>query len=274
MKPKSALGRGLDALLGESGGAVRRVLEVDIHRLKPNPKQPREKFDRHALEELSRSIVERGILQPILVRPADGSYEIIAGERRWRAAQEAGLHSVPVLVHEVGDGQMIEMALIENIQRQDLNPAEEARAYRVLVEDLEQTQEEVAKRVGKERATVANTLRLLQLQPEALAALEGGRITAGHAKAILSLKKKEAQGALLKAILARGLSVRQAEGYKAAPRPLPRRPDPDTAEASTEMAKKTGLRVEIRRRGAGGQVVFHFSGEEELNRIFELIVGK
>ena len=278
MKPKSVLGRGLDSLLGGAGLESKRVLEVEVHRLRPNPNQPRKHFGAEALEDLARSVAQRGVLQPILVRTAGEGFEIVAGERRWRAAQKAGLQRVPVLVHEVSDAQMLEVALVENLQREDLNPVEEARAYRVLVEDLDMTQEEVAKRVGKERATVANSLRLLNLQPPALDALERGLITPGHAKAILAHKRKEDQTALLHAVVARGLSVREAERFRAAQGPQPRKPgtgaDPDTAAAAQAMGRHLGLKVEIRRRGKGGDVVVRFRSEEDLNRIYEALVGR
>ena len=201
MNPKNALGRGLEALMSAPGPEPRRVLEVEIHRLHPNPRQPRGRFDEATLGDLTRSIEVSGVLQPILVRPADGGYEIVAGERRWRAAQKAGLHKVPVLVREVADVQMLELALVENLQRENLNPVDEARAYGVLVEDLGLSQDEVARRVGKERATVANMLRLLNLPAPSLRALETGKITVGHAKAILSHRKREEQDHLLDAIL-------------------------------------------------------------------------
>jgi|WetSurMetagenome_2_1015567.scaffolds.fasta_scaffold40308_3 ParB family transcriptional regulator, chromosome partitioning protein len=272
MNAKNALGRGLDALLSTPGSEPRRVLEVEIHRLKPNPRQPRARFEAETLEDLAQSIKSNGILQPILVRPSDGKYEIIAGERRWRAAQRAGLQRVPVLVREAADAQVLELALVENIQREDLNPVEEAHAYRVLIEDLNLSQEEVARRVGKERATVANTLRLLHLSQLALAALEAGQITTGHAKAILSHKKHEEQDELLEAILKRGLSVREAEAFRrrGARRTKHRKPvDADTAAAAERLAMEIGVPVEIRRKGRGGEVALRFKDEEELQRLFE-----
>lgn len=278
MKPKSVLGRGLDSLLGGAGPESRRVLEVEVHRLRPNPNQPRKHFDADALEDLARSVAQRGVLQPILVRTAGEGFEIVAGERRWRAAQKAGLQRVPVLVHEVSDSQMLEVALVENLQREDLNPVEEARAYRVLVEDLDLTQEEVARRVGKERATVANSLRLLNLQPPALEALERGLITPGHAKAILAHKRKEDQAALLHAVVARGFSVREAERFHSAPGREAKKSaaaaDPDTTAAAQAMERHLGLKVEIRRRGRGGDVVVRFRNEDDLNRIYEALIGR
>ncbi|MEW5763886.1 MAG: ParB/RepB/Spo0J family partition protein [Acidobacteriota bacterium] len=276
MHPKNVLGRGLDALIATPGPEARRVLEVEIHRLRPNPRQPRARFQEESLEDLARSISSNGILQPILVRPSDGSYEIIAGERRWRAAQKAGLHRVPVLVKEAADAQMLELALVENLQRDDLNPVEEARAYRLLVEDLELTQEEVARRVGKERATVANMLRLLHLSEPALSALEEGRISVGHAKAILSRRRREDQAALLDAILRRGLSVREAEAFRVREPRGPANPslDPDTEKAARTLGRHLGLRVEIQRRGKGGRVVVSFRNEDELQALYDRLLGE
>jgi ParB family chromosome partitioning protein len=266
----------LDALIGAPGPEAKRVLEVEVHRLKPNPRQPRARFPEESLEDLARSIASNGILQPILVRPADGAYEIIAGERRWRAAQKAGLHRVPVLVKEAADAQMLELALVENLQRDDLNPVEEARAYRLLVEDLELTQEEVARRVGKERATVANMLRLLHLSEPALTALEEGRITVGHAKAILSRRRREDQSALLESILRRGLSVRESEAFRvpeARERSAPSM-DPDTEKAARTLGRHLGLRVDIQRRGKGGRVVVTFRSEDELQVLYDRLLGE
>lgn len=270
--PKKVLGRGLDALISAPSSEGKRVLELDIHRLKPNPAQPRERFEEGALEELSASIKANGILQPIMVRPVDGHYEIIAGERRWRAAQRAGLHQVPVIVREVADEKLLELALVENLQREDLNPVEEARAYHTLVEDLGFTQEEVARRVGKERATVANMLRLLNLPALALKALESGQITVGHAKAVLARKGREEQEGLLAQVLSRGLSVREAERWapKGAPPKKPAR-DPETESAQRAMAARLGLPVALVRSGKGGTVTIRFKDEGELHHLYELI---
>ncbi len=269
--PKNVLGRGLEALISNPGPEGRRVLEADIHRLKPNPRQPRERFSEAALAELADSIAANGVLQPILVRPANGHYEIIAGERRWRAAQKAGLHHVPVIVRDVADSQLLELALVENLQREDLNPVEGARAYKELIEEVGLTQEEVARRVGKERATVANSLRLLHLPLLALKALEAGQITVGHAKALLALRKREEQEGLLKAILSRGLSVREAERWRTRPRCPVRRLDADTEAAARLLASKFGLPVAIARRGRGGTVSIRFKNEEELQHLFDLV---
>ncbi len=277
MNAKNALGRGLDALLNAPGSEPRRVLEVEVHRLQPNPSQPRARFETEALEDLARSIRANGVLQPILVRPSNGKYEIIAGERRWRAAQRAGLQRVPVIVRETADAQMLELALVENLQREDLNPVEQARAYQVLVEDLDLSQEEVARKVGKERATVANTLRLLHLPKMALDALEAGQITTGHAKAILSQKRRDEQEALLEEVLKRGLSVREAEAFHRrvqAKARGKRAVDPDTAAAAQRLSMELGMPVEIRRRGRGGEVSVRFRDEQELHRLFQWLQGQ
>ncbi len=276
MNPKKALGRGLDALISAPGPEPRRVLEVEVHRLHPNPKQPRTQFDNDHLGELAQSISENGVLQPILVRPHDGGYEIIAGERRWRAAQKAGLQKVPVLIKEVADAQLLELALVENLQREDLNPVEEARAYRVLTGDIGLTQEEVAARVGKDRATVANMLRLLNLSERALEALEAQMISVGHAKAILARRRRDEQDTLLAAIVAKGLSVRAAETYQVKPqasRAGRKEQDPDTREAATRVSRLVGLPVEIRRKKAGGEMAIRFRNEQELQHLFEWLHG-
>ena len=274
MAAKKALGRGLDALIKTGGRGTGRVFDVEVHRLRPNAAQPRERFDKKGIGELAQSILEQGILQPLLVRPVDDGYEIIAGERRWRAAQKAGLHRVPVLVREAADAEMLEVALVENLQRENLNPVDEARAYKVMVEEFGRTQEEVAKRVGKERATVANVLRVLNLPEAALASLQSGAITIGHAKALLAQKEVVDRGALLEAILKKGLSVREAENFKKGKKDkaiLVKHEDPDTAEAAKQLSRLLGLSVTIHRRGRGGDVSFRFRNETELQHLYEWI---
>jgi ParB family transcriptional regulator, chromosome partitioning protein len=273
-KSPKRLGRGLDALLGGPAPESRRVLEMDIHRIHPNPSQPRKAFREGGLSELADSIRANGILQPILVRHVDGGYEIIAGERRWRAAQAAGLHQVPILVKDVEEEKRLELALVENLQREDLNPVEEARAYRLLIDELGYTQETVAEKVGKDRATVANMLRLLKLPDSGLKALEEGMITIGHAKAILARRKQDDQQALLEQIVAKGLSVREAEKRSKAAAPRnPMREDPDTKAASRKLSGRIGLPVAIQRRGKGGRVVIAFQNEDELQRLYDVIFG-
>lgn len=274
MSAKKALGRGLDALIKPPESGSGKVLQVDVSRLHPNPEQPRGKFDGDSLKELAASIRSQGVLQPILVRRAENGYEIVAGERRWRAAQGAGLHRVPVIVKDIDDDSLLEVALVENLQREDLNPVEEAKAYKLLIERFKLTQEKVAKRVGRERATVANSLRLLKLPPGALKALEGGTISTGHAKAILSLEGDTKRGELLDAIVRKGLSVRQAEEFKSRGSAGGRKvakTDPDTADAAYRLTKLLGLKVVIRRRGNGGAVNISFKNEKELQHIYDWI---
>ena len=210
MAKEHGLGRGLGALIPRGLGTPSGLVDVDVNAISPNPKQPRSVWDETALSELADSIKAHGILQPLIVTRSGARYTLVAGERRWRAAKLAGLATVPALVKDTSPSQLLEMALIENIQREDLGPLEEAAAYKQLIEDLGLTQEEVSKRVGKSRSTVANSLRLLNLLPEAKEALERGQITEGHARTILSLPTPEQQRKLLSSILA-GLTVRQAE---------------------------------------------------------------
>lgn len=273
MPKRTGLGRGLDALLGDLGGdGEREVLLCDVQDLKPNPFQPRKGVEEE-LEELARSLKEKGLLQPLLVRRKGDGYEIIAGERRWRAAIRAGLKRVPVMVRDVTDREALELALVENLQRRDLNPLEEAEAYKRLIEEFGYTQEEVARRVGKERSSVANALRLLKLPPEAKQALRDGRITAGHARAILAAPTPEVQSALLKRILTEGLSVREAERVatpKASPKKAPVL-DPDLQILLEELQRILGTRIRLRLSGKGGRLEVEFYSLEDLERIIAII---
>ncbi len=258
----SGLGRGLDALLPKlPGGMVR----VPIGSIRPNPRQPRKRFSEESLAELAQSIREKGLLQPLIVRPLGEGYELVAGERRYRAALMAGLEEVPVLIKDLSDGEALELALIENLQREDLSPVEEARGYQALVE-MGLTQEEIARRVGKARSTVTNALRLLQLPQEVLEALDRGEITAGHARALLMLEPEDRLWGL-KEILKKGLSVRQAEALRerlAEARPRPREPSP----LSLELSRHLGLPVEVQGEKRG-RVVIRFNSEEELQYLLE-----
>lgn len=276
-KVKKGLGKGLDALLPPGPMDSRRILEIGITRLKPNKRQPREIMKDEAIDELVLSIREHGILQPILAHAVgDGNYEIIAGERRWRAAQKAGLSSVPVILKDIEEVEILEVALVENIQRENLNAIELAKAYKVFIDEFDYTQEELSKKVGKERATVANTLRLLTLPESCKKALYEELITVGHAKAILSAKHRDEQERILLEIIRKGLSVREAEklaSAKASPRPArhEQKRDPNELAAEREMGKKLGMKVEIKRSGKGGSVSIHFGSDEELNHIYEWI---
>lgn len=267
----------------------RAPLEIGIDLLEPNDYQPRAGFEDARLEELAESIRASGVIQPIVVRPrGNGRYQIIAGERRWRAAQRAGLHSVPVVVRDVADDdrrRRLEMALIENLQREDLNPIEEARAYRRLAEEFGLRHEEIAARVGKDRSSVANTLRLLRLPDEVQAEVAAGRLSMGHARAIVSLAGEAEQRRVAREVLARGLSVRETEGIvkkiaapaassAGAPREAPKK-DVHTRAAEEQLRLALGTRVEIKRRGArGGTVEIAFSSEDELQRIYEYLVER
>lgn len=280
---KPALGRGLSALIPSArvdshAGGVRAV-GIDL--LDANKRQPRQAFDDNSLEELSRSIRRTGILQPILVTKEGARFRIVAGERRVRAARLAGLSEVPVIVREgVTDRDHLLLALIENLQRRDLAPLEEAEAYRHLKDDFGLTQEDVAERVGKDRATVANALRLLRLPAEVRAALDGGDLSAGHARALLALSSAADQEQLAKEIVRRGLSVRATEARVAGiqkgsgKKGKSRAVDADTRDAELRLGRALGTRVEIRRKRRGGEVRISFFSEEELIGLFErLSVG-
>jgi ParB family chromosome partitioning protein len=274
---KPALGKGLSALIPSSRdeGPKSGLLMVPLERLDANPRQPRRRFDEEGLAELSRSIQKAGILQPILVTRAGDRYRILAGERRARAARLAGLTDVPVVVREgIADRDHLLIALVENLQRRDLTALEEADAYRHLREDFGLTQEEVAERVGKDRATVANALRLLKLPAGIRAALEDGTLTAGHARALLALPSAADQEKLAKEIVRRGLSVRMAEARVAAlaggsVKRKDRRVDADTHDAELRLQRALGTKIEIHRRRRGGEVRVFFYSEEELIRLFE-----
>jgi ParB family transcriptional regulator, chromosome partitioning protein len=265
-KPRG-LGRGLDALLPKSDGGVR---QVPTEQLQVSPLQPRTAFDEGSLAELTASIADKGVVQPLIVRPHPEGYEIVAGERRYRAAQRAGLATVPVIVRTLTDRQTLEIAIVENLQREDLNAVEEARAFRRLL-DFGLTQEEVAQSVGKSRPAVANTLRLLTLPASALAALEAGEISAGHARAILAQSPEDRDWALQQ-VLKRGLSVRQAEALR---RPSPNggraaERDERYAELEEDLTRHVGTRVTIS-GGTRGTLNLHFHDPDELQRLLEVL---
>jgi len=278
---RRGLGRGLSALLGEAeeiahaADPAAGVREIPIELIHRNPDQPRQVFDEADLAELEASIRDKGVLQPILVRPSaarPGEFEIVAGERRWRAAQRAGLIAIPALVRELGDNEAFEIAIIENIQRADLNPIEEARAYSALMNRLGVTQEEAAKRVGKSRSHVANTMRLSALPEKVQDHLVAGRLTAGHARALLSVENAEA---LADRIVAEGLTVRDVEALArdkgAAPKKSsgPRKPakDADTASLEVDLEDALGMSVDITDRGGAGEVKIKYATLEQLDEI-------
>lgn len=261
------LGRGLDALLPRPEAGVRQLPLKD---LQVGSLQPRKRFDEAAIAELAASIVEKGVLQPLLVRPVEGGYEIVAGERRFRAAQLAGLGSVPVVVRELSDQQTLEAAIIENLQREDLDDLEEALAFQQLL-GFGLTQEAVAKAVGRSRSAVANTLRLLSLPPAAAEALAQRRITAGHARAVLAQPEDDRDWALQQ-VLQRALSVREAEALR---RPSPRSrgnggSERRYKELEARLTRHAGSKVRIA-GGSRGRIELHFTDEDELQRLLELL---
>jgi len=274
---RKALGKGLSALLPDPDAAppAEAGLEVPLESLEPNPFQPRGPIGAETLAELASSIRESGIVQPILVRRAGARLQIIAGERRWRAAQRLGLATVPVTVRDVPDDRLLELALVENIQRQELTPLEEAHAFQRLQQEFHLTQEEVARKVGRDRTTVANTLRLLRLGREIRDLIAAGRLDAGHGRALLGLERAEDQAALAREAVRRGLSVREVERRVAllrAPRRARGRKDPNTRAAEERLRAALGARVQISRRGKGGSLRIAFASEAELNRLFDALV--
>ena len=277
-KTRPALGRGLSALIPETAPPSRdQPTEVDLDRLTPNRSQPRTDVDESKLERLSRSVRGSGVIQPIVVRRIDGDrFEIVAGERRWRAAQMAGLLRVPVVVRDVPDDKLLEIALIENLQREDLNPIEVAEAYRRLIDERKMTQDGVAAVVGKDRATVANYARLLLLPPEVQADVAAGALTMGHARALLGLAEAAEQRRVAREVVDGGLSVRETEALvkKLANPPSPPTPrtaavDVHTQAAQDRLRVALGARVRIVRKGRKGRIEIDFGSEDELQRLFE-----
>lgn len=283
---RTRLGRGLAALMGDvgesAGSAARRrePLRLPVEFIRPNPRNPRRAFPEPELDQLAGSIRERGVIQPVLVRAVQGSgdgYEIVAGERRWRAAQKAGLHEVPVVILEASDRESLELAIIENVQRTDLNALEEAMGYRALVQDFGHSAEEIAKTVGKSRSHVANALRLLNL-PESVKTLLGeGRISAGHARALLALPDPEGTA---QQIIANGWNVRQVEALAQDDEEEPARPrkarasrprDPDTAALEQRLSNHLGLSVSILAQGRRGELRVRFRDLEQLEGLVRLL---
>jgi ParB family chromosome partitioning protein len=275
---RPALGRGLSALIPDAAppSAGERALEVDSDLLRPNRFQPRTTIDEAKIDELARSIRSNGIIQPIVVRTVDGGYEIVAGERRWRASQRAGLLKVPVVVRDIPEERLLAAALIENIQREDLNPIEEAHAYRRLVDEYQLTQEQIADAVGKDRSSVANFLRLLKLPEEVRANLGSGALTMGHARALLGLPDEASQLRVARDIVAKNLSVRETEALvKKSTQPAsakePAQKDVHTRAAEEKLRFVLGTRVRIERQRKGGRIEIDFESEDELQRLFEAL---
>lgn len=277
MKRTRALGRGLDALipLEDQPGGVVFMCPVDS--ITPHPEQPRQRFDPQRLAELVQTIKEKGVLSPVLVRSHGEGYQLVSGERRWRAAKLAGLKQIPAMLREVSDREALEISLIENIQREDLSPLEEARAYQALLELYNTTQEELAGRLGKDRSTLANSLRLLKLPKSAQEALERDEITAGHARCILSVRADQ-QESFLKAILARGLSVRGAEELARALNKKPQKPNAKKRELPPELAwvreklrSSLSTQVRIQHGRRKGAIIIEYYGDQDLDRILRLL---
>jgi ParB family transcriptional regulator, chromosome partitioning protein len=280
---RQPLGRGLSALLGDTKPVEEAVNEIDIDLIRPNPEQPRTRFAEAALEELAQSIAANGVVQPIVVRRAGDNYEIVAGERRWRASQKAGLRKIPAAIKDVSDDKLLELALIENIQRQELNPIEEANAYRKLIDTLGLTQEAVSTRVGKDRTLIATTLRLLKLPNDIQTLVEEGKLSAGHGRALLLSDDLAAQRRVARMVIEKGLSVRETErAMKQADHPRrrsiinmnPAKKDPNFEAAETKLRRKlaTGVRIIPNTTGTGGKVEIEYYNQQDLDRIYQTIM--
>lgn len=287
-RKKRALGRGLDALIPQGNLGVapqtdvtaKSYFECEVDLIQPNPFQPRTHFDAEELTQLSESIKNQGILQPLLVRRLSRGYELVAGERRLRAAKLAGLRQVPVVVKDVTDGEMIEMSIVENIQRENLNPIEEADAYQRLITEFGLTQEKTAERVGKSRSAVANFLRLRHLPDTIKTSISQGQVSMGHARALLSLNQSAQQNAVWRAIIKKGLSVRQTEALVkrllkndgAAVQPIPVTSEERHLAGITEdLSRRFGTKVQIKRRGKKGKVEIEFYSNDDLDRLLRLL---
>lgn len=281
-KMKSGLGKGLDVLIptAQEQDEIREPQVLKISQVEPNRDQPRKQFDQEALEELAGSIKQYGIIQPIIVSKKDDYYEIIAGERRWRAAKLAGLKEIPVVVKEYSEKEIAEISLIENIQRENLNPIEEARAYKSLIEEYELTQEELSERISKSRAQIANTMRLLKLHEEVQKMLTDGRLTAGHARALLGLEIEEEQRKVAEKIVQETLSVRQTEDLvrriNNPPQPSQKSKKPENSvfykDLERRMTETLGTKVRINQKSPGkGRIEINYFSEDELDRIYTML---
>lgn len=285
---RKALGRGLSALISEEIIKINgeELLELDLDLIEPNPEQPRTQFTEKNLDELTQSIKINGVVQPIIVRRKGGRFQIIAGERRWRAAQRAELRKIPAVVKEVADEKLLELALIENIQRQELNPIEEAKAYKNLVENIGLTQEMIAERVGKNRTVITTHLRLLRLPNDIQKLVEEEKISAGHARALLMTEDDEAQRRIARKIIEMSLSVRETEkavkrinkgeGQVTENKEVVRKSDPNVRAAETKLRRYLGTNVQVLPdgKGTGGKIEIEYYSEADLDRIYNLILKK
>lgn len=279
---KIVLGRGLDALIPDIGGVEdepKTYFQCDIERIHPNRFQPRLRFSQDELEGLARSITEQGIIQPLMVRKDGGDYELITGERRLRAAKLAGLTRVPVIVKAITDGDLLEMSIVENIQREDLNPMEEAEAYHQLMTTFDLTQDQVAMRVGKSRSAVTNFLRLRKLPEQLKASIRDGELSMGHARALLGAETPVQQTAAWRSVVAKGLNVRQTENLikrLKAEKQKPAMPPSSSEERhllslAEDLSRRFGTKVQIKRRGQQGRVEIKFFSNEDLDRLLSLL---
>jgi ParB family transcriptional regulator, chromosome partitioning protein len=275
----SGLGRGLAALIPQRGQAT-GITEISLSRIQPNPRQPRQRFDADQLEALAASIREHGVLQPILVTETLDGYQLVAGERRFRAAQLAGLERIPAVIRQLADRDQLEVALVENLQRADLGPMEEAAAYHALIGEFDLTHEEIARRVGRAKSTITNTLRLLDLDPKVQAALVDGRISEGHARALGGLPVEQ-QSRVTATVIDQALSVRQAEELVRRLRE-PRQPvsvapaprlDPDLERVEDDLRRRLGTKVTLARSRKGGRIIIEFYSDEELGRLYDRLIG-
>ena len=280
MAKRPALGKGIGALLNtaaQEGG--KKYFQCPIEELRPHSNQPRKTFNDEKLTELAASVKEKGIIQPLVVRRVADYFQIIAGERRWRAAQKAGLDKVPVVIQDVSEDWALEMALIENVQREDLNPLEEAEAYQYLINTFDLSQEEVAKRVGKERPTVANALRLLKLPVNIRSDLNEGRLSMGHARALLALVNEEDMAEAAQQVISKKLSVRDTESLVkkikrfgvTAPKTVKCEIDPNLETLSTAITQRLGAKTRVLPKGQGGKIEVGYQNLDDLDRLLELL---
>lgn len=293
MSKKSVLGKGLDALITNTDTSITKktvqtpqtgdqsYITVSIHKIAPNPAQPRKQFTHSSIEELAQSIAENGLIQPIVVRAKGKGYEIVAGERRWRAAQKAGVKEVPVIIKEVDDRQSLELALIENLQREDLNPVEEARGYEMLSTTYNLSHEDIAKHIGKNRSTISNSLRLLKLTPRALDALASGRISQGHARALVSLEVSAKINQLLDKIISAGLSVRNTEALvkkmQQSATSTTQQTEPNTEDMNIkfytdQLKSHFSTNVRISNKNGKGKIEIDYNSLDDFDRILKKLV--
>lgn len=281
MSKRMALGKGLGALIPDAERGGGELFLCGIEEIVPNPKQPRKRFDDERIRELAVSIKEKGILEPLVVRKSGEGYELIIGERRWRAAQRAGLREVPALLRNVSDREALEMMLVENLQREDLGILEEAEGYRQLIDEFQLTQEEVARRIGKDRTSVTNTLRLLRLPDTVKERLADAALSPGHARALLALPSEEDREEMCRVIVRKGLSVRETERQvkrwvkrDSTPSISKEPEDPVLMQLQEDLRRCLSTRVYISRTARGGRIEIDFYSSEDLQRLIDLILGE